>query len=326
MRIKTWARAAVGVVSAALLVAATAAPAGAAAGRDRTPPTVPGSLRVTGTTQTTISLAWDASTDASGLNTYIVFQSFTDIRGDFEYGIYSSPSSPTRTDQVGVPGFTKTYWVVAEDRAGNRSAPSNRVTASTLPDIQPPTPTTVRLTGVTESTIGIAWTQSTDDFGTPGYKIFVNGTPWQSFAPYRGGSFATSIRHLTPGTTFSITVRAVDSAANLSAPTNTVTATTQPSNDRTPPTTPAALKIAQDDGCFVKLAWTASTDNADPASGIEYEIVVNGQVQAIVTGATTSFASHSNVNGSNTFAVRASDRAGNSSPLSNTVTSTFQEC
>jgi chitodextrinase len=325
MRTRTWTRVAVGLVSAALLVAATAAPAGAATG-DRTPPTVPGNLRVTGTTQTTISLAWDASRDASGLNTYIVFQSFSDIRGDFEYGIYSSPATATRTDEIGVPGFTKTYWVVAEDRAGNRSAPSNRVTASTLPDIQPPTPTTVRVTGVTQSTVGIAWTKSTDDFGTPGYKIFVNGTPWQSFAPYVGGSFATSIRHLTPGTTFSITERAVDAAGNLSAPVNTVTATTQPSNDQTPPTTPAALKITQDDGCFVKLAWTASTDNADPPSAIEYEVVVNGQVQAIITGATSSFASHSNINGSNTFAVRAADRAGNSSALSNTVTSVFQEC
>jgi hypothetical protein len=325
MRMRTWARAAVGVVSAALLVAATAAPA-AAVGGDRTPPTVPGNLRVAGTTQTTISLAWDPSRDASGLNTYIVFQSFTDIRGDFEYGVYSSPSSPSMTDEIGVPGFIKTYWVVAEDRAGNRSAPSNKVTASTLPDIQPPTPTTVHVTGVTQSTVGIAWTQSTDDFGTPGYKIFVNGSPWQSFAPYMGGSFATSIRHLTPGTTFSITVRAIDSAGNLSTPTNTVTASTQPSNDRTSPTTPIGLKISQDDGCFVKLAWTASADNIDPATAIEYEVVVNGQVQAIVTGATTSFASHSNVNGSNTFAVRASDRAGNTSPLSNTVTSVFEEC
>lgn len=325
MRMRSWARLAVGIVSAALFVAVVAAPA-AAAGGDRTPPTVPGNLRVTGATQTTISLAWDASSDASGLNTYIVFQSYSDIRGDVEYGIYSSPASPTRTDEIGVPGFTKTYWIVAEDRAGNRSAPSNRVTASTLPDIQPPTPTTVRVTGVTQSTVSIAWTQSTDDFGTPGYKIFVNGTPWQNFAPYLGGSFTTSIRHLTPGTTFSITVRAIDSAGNLSAPTNTVTATTQPSNDRTPPSTPAGLRITQDSGCTVKLVWTGSTDNVDAASAIEYEVVVNGQVQAIVTGATSSFASHSNVNGLNTFAVRASDRAGNSSPLSNTVTSVFQEC
>jgi chitodextrinase len=313
--------AAVCVASAALLVAVSAVPAGAA-GRDRTPPTTPANLRVTGVTPTTISLAWDASRDAGGLNAYIVYQSSS----AGEWGLYHSPSSTTETDNVGVRGFTKTYWIVAEDNAGNRSAESNRVTATTTPDTSPPTAPTLTVTGVTPSTASLSWTASTDDAGTPAYRVFVNGQPWEFLISTSPDDLARTVRHLTPGTTYAFTVRAADAAGNLSPPSNVATATTQPSTDTSPPTAPAGLRITRDSGCDVNLVWTGSTDNVEPASAIEYEIVVNGATQRIVTGVTSTFAYHSNVNGLNTFAVRAVDRAGNSSPLSNAVTSPFQDC
>ncbi|MDQ7911023.1 fibronectin type III domain-containing protein [Phytohabitans sp. ZYX-F-186] len=321
MRMRTWARAAVCVASAALLVAATAVPAGAA-GRDRTPPTAPANLRVTGVTPTTISLAWDASRDAGGLNAYIVYQSSS----VGEWGLYHSPSSTTETDEIGVRGFTRTYWIVAEDKAGNRSAPSNRVTATTTPDTSPPTAPVLTVTGVTQSTAALSWTASTDDAGSPGYRIFVNGAPWEFLAPTATAGLARTVRRLTPGTTYTFTVRAADAAGNLSPPSNAATATTQPSTDTSPPTAPGGLRITRDSGCDVDLVWTASTDNVEPASAIEYEIVVNGGVQRIVTGVTSTFAYHGSVDGLNTFAVRAVDRAGNASAPSNAVTSPFQEC
>ncbi|MFC0532686.1 fibronectin type III domain-containing protein [Phytohabitans kaempferiae] len=322
MRMRTWARAAVCVASAALLVAATAVPAGAT-GRDRTPPTTPGNLRVTAVTPTSISLAWDASTDSGGLNAYIVYQS----SAIGTYGIYQSPSSTTATDNIGVRGYTKTYWIVAEDRAGNVSAQSNRVTATTTPDTSPPTAPTVTVTGVTESTVGLSWTASTDDATTPTYRIFVNGAPAQFITPMAApGTRTTSVRHLTPGTAYTFTVRAADAAGNLSPPSNAVAATTLPSADTSPPSTPGAARVTGDMGCGLFLHWDASSDNVEPASSIEYEVFVNGGVQQIFVGVTSGFVYHSNVNGLNTFAVRAVDRAGNSSPLSNTVTSPFQEC
>jgi chitodextrinase len=309
------------VASAALLVAATAVPAGAAS-RDRTPPTAPANLRVTGVTSTTISLAWDASRDAGGLNAYIVFQSSS----AGEWGLYHSPTSTTETDDIGVRGFTRTYWIVAEDRAGNRSAASARVTATTTPDTSPPTAPTLTVTDVTQSTAALSWTASTDDAGPPGYRVFVNGAPWEFVTTTSGSGLSRTVRHLAPGTTYAFTVRAADSAGNLSPPSDPVTATTRPSADVSPPTAPAGLRITRDSGCDVNLVWTGSADDTEPAAAIEYEIVVNGGVQRIVTGVTSTFAYHSNVNGLNTFAVRAVDRAGNSSPLSNPVTSPFQDC
>jgi chitodextrinase len=315
---RTWARAAVCVASAALLVAGSAVPAGAA-GRDRTPPTTPANLRVTGVTPTTISLAWDAS---RGLNAYIVYQSSS----AGEWGLYHSPSSTTETDDIGVRGFTKTYWIVAEDLAGNRSAPSNRVTATTTPDTSPPTTPALTVTGVTESTASLSWTAATDDAGSPAYRVLVNGRPWEFVIPTGTSGLASTVRHLTPGTAYAFTVRAADAAGNLSPPGDTVTATTAPSDDTSPPSAPTGLRITRDSGCDVDLVWTGSTDDGEPASSIEYEIVVNGGTQRIVTGVTSTFAYHSDVNGLNTFAVRAVDRAGNSSPLSNAVTSPFQDC
>lgn len=318
----TWARAAVCAASAALLVAASTGPAGAA-GRDRTPPTAPSNLRVTGVTATTISLAWDASYDAGGLNAYIVYQSSS----IGEYGIYHSPTSTTETDDIGVRGYTRTYWIVAEDRAGNRSAPSNRVTATTTPDTSPPTTPTLTLTGVTQSTASLSWTASTDDSGQPGYRVLVNGEPATvRFGGSAPGVRTATVRHLTPGTTYTFTVRAADAAGNLSPPSNAVTATTRPSADVTPPTAPSGLRIVRDSGCDVTLTWTASTDDTEPASAIEYEVAVNGAIQEIFVGVTSGFAYHSNVNGLNTFAVRAVDRSGNTSAFSNEVTSPFQDC
>ena len=49
--------------------------ADAQAAPDRTKPTRPGTLRVTATTSTSVSLAWGASTDNSGSVSYIVRES-----------------------------------------------------------------------------------------------------------------------------------------------------------------------------------------------------------------------------------------------------------
>jgi chitinase len=323
MMMRTWARAAICAVAVAALVPALAAPAPAWPGRDSTPPTAPGNLRVTAVTGTTISLAWDKSTDNVGLNAYIVYQQSS----SGTWGLYHSPSSTTFIDNIGVRGFTRTYWVVAEDRSGNRSAESMRVTATTTPDTSPPTAPVLNPISVTQSTATLSWTAAIDDAGSPGYRIFVNGELARFLAPIPSpGYLSTTVRHLIPGTTYTFTVKAADAAGNLSAPSNAVVATTAPSTDVTPPTTPGGLRIASDLGCGVSLVWTASSDDVEAASAIEYEVFVNGLIQQIIVGKAAAFAYHTDVNGLNTFAVRAVDRSGNSSSLSNAVTSVFAEC
>jgi hypothetical protein len=61
-----------GAATIALVALALTTSAAPAAVRDRSAPTKPGNFRVTAKTQTTVAVAWNASTDNSGSLTYDV--------------------------------------------------------------------------------------------------------------------------------------------------------------------------------------------------------------------------------------------------------------
>jgi endo-1,4-beta-xylanase len=124
-------------------------------------------------------------------------------------------------------------------------------------------------------------------------------------------------------------VRAVDAAANASAVSNTVTAATQMGGggDVTPPTAPATLVASATTASSISLSWTASTDNVG-VSG--YQVLrapgaSGGTFAQIGTATSTSFA-NTGLAANTTFRyqVRATDAAGNTSSVSNTVTATTQ--
>jgi len=98
-------------------------------GGDTTPPTVPGNLRSTGKSSTTVALAWNASTDTggSGLAGYRVFRGGTQV---------AQVTGTTHTDSGLNPSTTYTYVVRAVDGAGNVSGPSNQISVTT--DAAPP--------------------------------------------------------------------------------------------------------------------------------------------------------------------------------------------
>ncbi|MFI6595818.1 discoidin domain-containing protein [Nonomuraea sp. NPDC050536] len=95
---------------------------GSPSGSDSVPPTVPGSPHVTGTTSSSVSLAWTASTDNVGVTGYEVY------RGSSLVGTVTGTSF-TDTGLAASTGYT--YTVKARDAAGNRSAASSAVTATT---------------------------------------------------------------------------------------------------------------------------------------------------------------------------------------------------
>jgi chitinase len=93
---------------------------------DTTPPSAPGNLRVTGTSGSSVSLAWDPSTDNQGGEGVLGY--WVQWDGGTSHGVggtsYTWPVLP--------PG-THSFTVVAYDAAfpaGNNSAPSNQVTVS----------------------------------------------------------------------------------------------------------------------------------------------------------------------------------------------------
>jgi hypothetical protein len=293
----------------ALAVLAIAAPSASAAGRDRTPPSVPTGLRVVSVTEDTITIAWNKSTDNSGkIHAYIAG------------GYYHPGNSTTKTFTSLVPSWTQTYRVQAMDPSGNTSAPSAPLTVTTAPDLTPPTtPTGLRVTGTGISTVSLAWERSSDRW-TFSYEVLMDGSVLASAAhPYIGTPF-TNLRKIPPGRHV-FTVRARDFAGNISGVSNAVTVDLAGNGDRTPPTAPSNLTVEDlNDNCGSQiLRWTGSTDDTDAPGQIEYELFRNDRFWTVLSPGTTESFQYTPP-GVGTWQVVAVDRAGNSSPPSNAVT------
>jgi Fibronectin type III domain len=308
-------------VAALIVVLALAVVGPVAAGKkpppptgDKTPPTTPTNLQAEDPTQTSVTLTWNPSTDNSGSVTYTVYkdgQPFTVPEGRTSYTI----------DWLS-PGRTYNFWVTAHDNALNESGSSNTVTVTSLRDTTPPT--APELSGIVRgpSQVALTWTRSTDDitWWTLGYRIYVNGAPATAHVNWCGER-CVILRHLERATTYTFAVEANDFNGNTTM-SNSVTLTTEPSSDFTPPSVPTNVHITGSFGCpefFV--GWTQSTDDTDPQYAIEYEIYVNGVISPlqVSAGVSEDFV-YATASGANVFTVKAVDRAGNTSEESNGVT------
>ncbi len=89
-------------------------------------------------------------------------------------------------------------------------------------DTQPPTaPSNLTASNITDTTVDLSWTASTDNVGVTGYDVYQNNT---KIGTVTGTS--AQVTGLTPATTYSFYVKAKDAAGNVSAASNTVTVTT----------------------------------------------------------------------------------------------------
>ncbi|MEV6105035.1 endo-1,4-beta-xylanase [Streptomyces sp. NPDC051940] len=91
---------------------------------DTSPPSTPAGLTVGATTSSSVSLSWSASTDDTGVTGYDV------LRGGTQVGTASGTSF---TDTGLAPATAYSYTVRARDAAGNVSALSGAVSATTQP-------------------------------------------------------------------------------------------------------------------------------------------------------------------------------------------------
>lgn len=286
----------------ALTLAFGAAPALAAV-QDRKPPTAPTNLRVTGRTSYTVALAWNASTDNTGVVSYVI-----QISNGMSVAVGGSATSHTvNTGLLAGTGYS--FNVHAADAAGNRSKNSNTVSVTLPADGTPPTASTLSVTDAGPTHVSLTWTPSIDDGPTVRYWVFRDGSPVLQ------GISATSatVPLLEPETAYTFTVQARDNWQNWSPPSNAVTVTTPPADtsDTTPPTTPANLS-GMNFRDEVWLSWTQSTDDRTPQPVIEYEIYVNGRLDHRLTGDDQTVV-YANLDGPNTFDVIAVDAAGNRS-------------
>jgi chitodextrinase len=275
--------------------------------------------------QTGVTLTWGPSTDNVGVAGYAAWAT------DHTH-IIARTTQTSVTVQGLRPGTSYRFVVQAHDARFNWSWPSNPVTVTTQRELNPPTtPSGLTVEDVDGSKVLLRWTSSTDDWGPVRYEVLVDGVPTpNAVSTVTPGTFPPPptrgawVRQLEPGTSYDFAVRAIDGNDNVSASSNTATATTEPNSDTVAPTSPTLLSVSNGGSgvCPEELwtRWTGSTDNVDGAF-VEYELRVNGAINEVIPGGTQTVA-YTEVLGPNTVTIVAVDRAGNASAPSNAITET----
>jgi chitodextrinase len=196
-------------------VTATTAP-------DTTAPTTPANLRVTAAGISTVSLAWDRSSDRWSFSYDVLMDGQVVAAAAHPY--IGTPATTLRK----IPPGSHVFQVRARDTAGNVSGLSNAVTVALAGngDGTPPTaPTDLTVEDLHDNcgSLILNWTPSTDNFDARSgieYELYRNGSFFQ-LAP----AGTSSIGIYAPPGTQTWTVVAVDRAGNSSGPSNAVTLT-----------------------------------------------------------------------------------------------------
>src|SRR6266481_2703108 len=185
------------------------------------------------------------------------------------------------------------------------------------PDTMPPSaPANLAVMSASSTQVNLSWTASTDNVGVTGYMVErCQGAACSNFAQIATPTTTTfSDTALTASTSYSYRVRATDAAGNLSAYSNTASASTPAPPDTTPPTAPTNLTATAASASQINLAWTASTDNVG-VTGYRVERCRGASCSnfAQIAAPTTSTFSDTGLAASTSYSyrVRATDAANN---------------
>jgi len=266
-------------------------------------PTKPGTPDVTNVTENSADVSWAASTDDHGVDHYDVYLDGTKV----------AEASGTSASLTGLsPATTYAVTVKAIDTADQASDASDATSFTTkpAPDNAPTKPGTPDVTTITDSSADVSWAASTDDHGVDHYEVYLDGT---KVAEASGTS--TSLTGLSPATTYSVTVKAIDTVGNGSDPSEATSFTTKPAPDTTAPSAPGTPTGTSTE-TSISVSWAASTDNVGVTG---YDVFLDGSKKASVTGTSAT------INGLTPdteykVKVQARDDAGNTSAFSGVLT------
>jgi len=292
---------------------------------DTQPPTAPAGLGITVSSATQLNLSWTAATDDIKVVGYLVERCLG--AGCTTFSQVAAPTTTTYTSTGLTPASSYSYRVRAKDASNNLGAYSTVVSATTLPDTQAPTaPTSATATVVSNTSIKVTWTASTDDVKVTGYKIErCGGVGCTNFVQVATSTSVTYTNSsLIQGSSYSYRIRANDAAGNVSGYSN-VTTTTTTGTDTQVPSTPTGLTATPTSSTQINLTWTASTDNVG-VTGYRVERCqgTGCSTFAQIATPTGSTYSDSGLMGSTSYSyrVRATDAANNLSGYSSTATAT----
>ncbi|POA17970.1 hypothetical protein C1886_19180 [Pseudomonas sp. FW300-N1A1] len=215
---------------------------------DTLPPSKPGNLRADDIKFDSITLEWEPSTDNVRVTGYQVYRN--DIAID-------TVNSTFYIDRLLIANTHYSYKVRALDAAGNFTD-SDTLRIITLPDTPdttaPTKPTNLRATHITDSTVTLEWTASSDNIGVSHYEILRDNTPINITT-----NTGYTDRGLSLDRAYVFRVRAVDAAGNFSL-SDPITVRTS-DQDMTPPSVPGNLRASIITNNSVTLEWNPSYDN-----------------------------------------------------------------
>jgi chitodextrinase len=282
---------------------------------DANTPSAPTNLVAAAVSGTQTHLAWNASTDNKRVAEYKIERCTG--AGCSNFVQVATSTATTFNDSGLTASTTYCYRVRAADAAGDNSPYSNVSTTitSTLQDTTPPTaPTNLAAAAISSTQINLAWNASTDNVGVTGYAIErCTGAGCSSFAQIGTSNVTTfSDTGLVALTSYSYRILANDAAANNSAYSNTVLASTPEAGSimvtispkrgglATSQTITLTATVANDAG-NAGVTWTASGGNFS-AMGSSSATYVAPSLAGTVTVTATSVADGS-VSATATFGI-----------------------
>jgi chitodextrinase len=170
---------------------------------DALAPTAPTTVSASKVGGTSVEVRWTGATDNVGVTGYNVY-----VNGS----VVKTVTNPVTTISGLSSLTTYSIRVQAFDAVKNRSALSAALSVTTLDGQAPSAPTNVASSNVTKIGARVTWTASTDNVAVTNYNIYRNGT---YVATVSGTTTTYNLSGLTAGTTYSITVRALDAAKNF---------------------------------------------------------------------------------------------------------------
>lgn len=289
---------------------------------DTNAPSVPGNLAVPSVTQSSVNLAWSASTDNVGVAGYTVAWSASGQTGG------SKTVTGTATAVTGLAASaTYTFSVTAYDAAGNRSAAASvsAKTSAPVTDTQAPAaPAGLALVSATHDGLSVSWNASTDNIGVAGYEVLVDGSVKAS-----ANDTSATLSGLAAATAYSVSVRAFDAAGNRSAASAAVSMATKPVEENGPATGVPGTPSLQQSTWNGEASFSLKMDMWWGNNGTRLELLENGVVVHAQTLIDKSPAAQSvtvamvnKANGTYRYVARLTNRFGSatSNALSYTVT------
>ncbi len=215
-------------------------------------------------------IAWSSVTGADGYLVWVRYGA-SDLTSSWDRLAVQSGNANTSLDHVGLnPGKTFVYGVQAFNAKG--LSDMSVATAAQTPAGLPLPPLNTKVTGVTSTTVTLAWFDEADNEtgfiiqrqqvlagGALGPWVTVGNTPSQTPGPGTGGNSWTDNTGLTPNTTYNYQVAAYN-AAGPSVFDLPVSATTS----GTPPTAPSNLTAAASvvgNAVQITLNWADNSNN-----------------------------------------------------------------